>query len=395
MNAWPDTLPAACEALIGQGVDAIDTPALVVDLDAAGRNLQRMAEFAARHRLRLRPHAKLHKSAAFARLQLQAGAVGLCTQTVAEAEALAAAGIHDLFISNEVIAPTKLQRVAALAQRLHERGGRLAIAVDSDEGIARLAQAMRAAPAGIDVFVEVDIGQGRCGVAPGAAVLERVRTLAAHAPVLRYAGLQAYHGGAQHLRTVAERRAAIGASAERLRATGALLAAAGLAPPLVTGAGTGTFACEAASGLWGEIQPGSFLFMDADYARNERDPAQPVFEPALFVKSQVISVAADHAVCDAGHKSHAIDSGLPTVHALSGQPSLVVHNGGDEASILRPVEIAGGILRALPALGDTVWLIPGHCDPTVNLHNQLIAVRGGLLDGRVEAVEPVLARGVW
>ncbi len=396
MNAWPDTLPAACEALIGQGVDAIDTPALVVDLDAAGRNLQRMAEFAARHRLRLRPHAKLHKSAAFARLQLQAGAVGLCTQTVAEAEALAAAGIHDLFISNEVIAPTKLQRVAALAQRLHERGGRLAIAVDSDEGIARLAQATRAAPAGgIEVFVEVDIGQGRCGVAPGAAVLERVRTLAAHAPVLRYAGLQAYHGGAQHLRTVAERRAAIGASAERLRATGALLAAAGLAPPLVTGAGTGTFACEAASGLWGEIQPGSFLFMDADYARNERDPAQPVFEPALFVKSQVISVAADHAVCDAGHKSHAIDSGLPTVHALPGQPSLVVHNGGDEASILRPVEIAGGILRALPSLGDTVWLIPGHCDPTVNLHNQLIAVRGGLLDGRVEAVEPVLARGVW
>lgn len=396
MNAWPDTLPAACEALIGQGVDAIDTPALVVDLDAAGRNLQRMAEFAARHRLRLRPHAKLHKSAAFARLQLQAGAVGLCTQTVAEAEALAAAGIHDLFISNEVIALAKLQRVAALAQRLHERGGRLAIAVDSDEGIARLAQAMRAAPAGgIDVFVEVDIGQGRCGVAPGAAVLERVRTLAAHAPVLRYAGLQAYHGGAQHLRTVAERRAAIGASAERLRATGALLAAAGLAPPLVTGAGTGTFACEAASGLWGEIQPGSFLFMDADYARNERDPAQPVFEPALFVKSQVISVAADHAVCDAGHKSHAIDSGLPAVHALPGQPSLVVHNGGDEASILRPVEIAGGILRALPSLGDTVWLIPGHCDPTVNLHNQLIAVRGGLLDGRVEAVEPVLARGVW
>ena len=396
MNAWPDTLPAACEALIGQGVDAIDTPALVVDLDAAGRNLQRMAEFAARHRLRLRPHAKLHKSAAFARLQLQAGAVGLCTQTVAEAEALAAAGIHDLFISNEVIALAKLQRVAALAQRLHEHGGRLAIAVDSDEGIARLAQAMRAAPAGgIDVFVEVDIGQGRCGVAPGAAVLERVRTLAAHAPVLHYAGLQAYHGGAQHLRTVAERRAAIGASAERLRATGALLAAAGLAPPLVTGAGTGTFACEAASGLWGEIQPGSFLFMDADYARNERDPAQPAFEPALFVKSQVISVAADHAVCDAGHKSHAIDSGLPTVHALPGQPSLVVHNGGDEASILRPVEIAGGILRALPSLGDTVWLIPGHCDPTVNLHNQLIAVRGGLLDGRVEAVEPVLARGVW
>ncbi|MFD2377279.1 DSD1 family PLP-dependent enzyme [Ottowia pentelensis] len=392
MNASLESLPATLQALIGQGVDAIDTPALVVDLDAAGRNLQRMAEFAARHRLRLRPHAKMHKSAAFAHLQLQAGAVGLCTQTVAEAEALAAAGIDDLFISNQVVAPAKLQRVAALAALLAARGGRLAIAVDSEGGIARLARAMQDSTTAIDVFVEVDIGQGRCGVAPGQPVLGLVRTLTAQAPALRYAGLHAYHGGAQHLRTAAERRAAIGQSAELLRRTVALLDAAELAPPLITGAGTGTFACEAASGLWSEIQPGSFLFMDADYARNERDPAQPAFEPALFIKSQVISVAADHAVCDAGHKSHAIDSGGPSVHALPGQPSLEAHNGGDEASILRPVAMAGG---RLPALGDTVWLIPGHCDPTVNLHNQLIAVRGGLQDGCVDAVEPVLARGVW
>ena len=394
MNASLESLPERVRALVGQGVDAIDTPALVVDLDAANRNLQRMAEFAERHNVRLRPHAKLHKSAAFAHMQLQAGAVGLCTQTVAEAEALAAGGIKDLFISNEIIAPAKLHRVAALAHQLKGRGGQLAIAVDSELGIERLAQAMRLTNATIDVFVEVDIGQGRCGVAPGSAVVDLVRTLASRAPSLRYAGLQAYHGGAQHLRSVAERRAAIDRSAELLRATRALLAAADLAPPLITGAGTGTLACEAASGLWGEIQPGSFLFMDADYARNARDAAQPVFEHALFVKSQVISVAFDHAVCDAGHKSHAIDSGLPTVHALPGQPPLATQTGGDEATILRPLE-AGGELPALPALGDTVWLIPGHCDPTVNLHNQLIVVRGGLQEGRVEAVVPVLARGVW
>ena len=394
MNASLESLPERVRALVGQGVDAIDTPALVVDLDAANRNLQRMAEFAERHNVRLRPHAKLHKSAAFAHMQLQAGAVGLCTQTVAEAEALAAGGIKDLFISNEIIAPAKLHRVAALAHQLKGRGGQLAIAVDSELGIERLAQAMRLTNATIDVFVEVDIGQGRCGVAPGPAVVDLVRSLAGRAPGLRYAGLQAYHGGAQHLRSVAERRAAIDAAAELLRATRALLAAAELAPPLITGAGTGTLACEAASGLWGEIQPGSFLFMDADYARNQRDPAQPAFEHALFGKSQVISVAFDHAVCNAGHKSHAIDSGLPTVHALPGQRPLATQNGGDEATILRPLE-AGGELPALPALGDTVWLIPGHCDPTVNLHNQLIAVRGGLQEGRVEAVAPVLARVVW
>jgi D-serine deaminase-like pyridoxal phosphate-dependent protein len=215
--------------------------------------------------------------------------------------------------------------------------------------------------------------------------------LARRSSSLRYAGLHAYHGGAQHLRTADARRAAITQAATLLQDTRRLLAAADLTPPLITGAGTGTFAHEAASGLWGEIQPGSFLFMDADYLGNEPDPAQPAFEAALYLKSQVISVAADHAVCDAGHKSHAIDSGLPRVAALPGQPALQFANGGDEHGILRPASESG----ALPALGDTVWLIPGHCDPTVNLHRHFIAVRGGLAGGTVEAVVPVQARGVW
>ncbi len=381
-------------ALVGQGVEAIDTPALVVDLDAANRNQQRMTEFAAKHRLRLRPHAKMHKSAEFGRLQLQAGAVGLCVQTVGEAEALAAGGINDLFISNQVLAVTKLRRVAALAHQLKLRGGQLAIAVDSFEGVERLAQAMQLTNAVIDVFVEVDIGQGRCGVSPGEPALQLARLVARRSSSLRFAGLQAYHGGAQHLRSVAERRAAIGAAAERLDETRRLLVAADLAPPVITGAGTGTFAHEAASGLWTELQPGSFLFMDADYLRNERDPAQPQFEPALFVKSQVISVGAGRAVCDAGHKSHAIDSGLPTVFTLPGQARLDFANGGDEHGILKPLDY-GGTLPTLPELGETVWLIPGHCDPTVNLHDHLIVVRGGIAAGRVEAVVPVDARGAW
>ncbi len=357
----------------GAPLSAIDSPALVVDLDALERNIATLAAFARVRGLRLRPHAKMHKCAAVARLQLQAGAVGLCVQKTSEAEALAAAGIDDLFISNEVIDPAKLARVAALAQRV-----KLAIAVDSLLGVQRLAEALRAAASTLDVFVEVDVGQGRCGVAP-----EQAGALAAalRAAGLRFAGLQAYQGKAQHLRSPAERAAAIEQAAAAVRTALASLERLGLSCPLVTGAGTGSFVHEAASGLWGELQCGSYAFMDRDYADNQVDAGAPRFEQALFVKSQVISRAAEHAVLDAGHKSHAIDSGLPRVWG----PNWSVQNGGDEHCILRGT--------GLPDLGDTVWLVPGHCDPTVNLHAHLVAVRGGLEQGHVAAVWPVDARG--
>ena len=394
MKAPPEApaVPPALAAGVGQPAAAIDTPAAVIDLDAMERNLARMAAFARSHGMRLRPHAKMHKSAALARLQMKAGAIGVCVQKTAEAEALAAAGVTDLYISNEVIDPAKLRRVAALAQRLHAAGGRLAIAVDSLAGISRLAAAFEGpttrGPGLMDVFVDIDVGQGRCGVPPGEAAVALAQAIAVQ-PALRFAGLQAYQGRAQHQRGVAERREAIARAAQAVLDTRARIEAAGLAVPLVTGAGTGTFALETASGAWGELQVGSYLFMDADYAANAPDPAQPAFEHALFIKSQVISVQAGHAVCDAGHKSHAIDSGLPVVLALPGQPALRLANGGDEHGILHPAE-AGG---ELPALGDTVWLIPGHCDPTVNLHDWLVGVRGGLAQGIVETLIRVDARG--
>ena len=164
------------------------------------------------------------------------------------------------------------------------------------------------------------------------------------------------------------------------------LLAQGFGPLLVTGAGTGTFELEAASGLWGELQAGSYLFMDADYAANQLPAGQTPFEHALFVKAQVVSRNADRAICDAGHKSHAIESGLPTVWSPAG---LVFGNGGDEHGVLRAATPGD----TLPALGDTVWLIPGHCDPTVNLHDWLVGVRGGLQDGTVERLISVDARG--
>lgn len=379
--------------LVGQPVAAIDTPALVVDLDAMQRNLSRMAEFARKHGLKWRPHAKMHKSSAIAKLQMQAGAAGVCVQKTAEAEAMVAGGVYNVYISNEVIAPAKLARVAELAHQVAAEQGQLAIAVDSVEGVRRLAHEMNdrrrgGQPAIVDVFVEIDVGQGRCGVTPGQSAVDLALEIRKHA-ALRFAGLQAYHGRAQHLRSARERRDAIATVVRDVRFTKTLIEAEGLPVGLVTGAGTGSMVCEAASGVYGELQAGSFLFMDADYAANERDPAQPQFEHALFVKSQVMSSGLLHAVCDAGHKSHAIDSGLPRVLELESTGALDYANGGDEHGILRP---ARGNQR-VPRLDDVVWLIPGHCDPTVNLHNVLVGVTGGLVHGKVDKIIRVDARG--
>jgi D-serine deaminase-like pyridoxal phosphate-dependent protein len=380
--------------LIGKSVNAIDTPALVVDLDRMERNLQTMAAFAKQHKVMLRPHAKMHKSAELARLQMAAGAVGVCVQKTSEAEALVAGGVHNIFISNEVIAPTKLARVAALTRALAPLGGKLAICVDSMEGIKRLAASMNEGrlssgiASSIDVLIELNVGQNRCGVEPGVSAVALALEIRKH-PALNFAGLQAYHGKAQHMRSPAERRDAILSAIKSVRHTRDLIEDEGIKVGLVTGAGTGTAPLEAASKLYGELQAGSYLFMDADYAANEPAVGQPRFKHALFVKTQVISVHAGHVVCDAGHKSHAIDSGLPKVHAFSSRSELEYSNGGDEHGILKP---AAGSTR-LPSLGSMLWLIPGHCDPTVNLHNVMIGVRGGLLKGVVERIINVDARG--
>jgi D-serine deaminase-like pyridoxal phosphate-dependent protein len=374
------------EAWVGHGVAVVDTPTLVIDLDAMDRNLARMADFVHTRGMRLRPHAKTHKSAELALLQMAHGAVGVCVQKTDEALALARAGVSDIYISNEVIAPAKLQRLAE-AVRAHRT--RFAIAVDSVQGIEALAAALAHAgvnqPGAIDVFIEIDIGHGRCGVAPGDATVVLAQRLAGQ-PAMRFAGLQAYHGSAQHLRAHGERAQAVQGAAEAVKHTLKALSAQGIEVALVTGAGTGTFLNEASLGVWGELQCGSYLFMDADYASNQATPDAPSFEHALFVKSQVISRSATHAVCDAGHKSHAIDSGLPTVAFPEG---LSFANGGDEHGVLRTTDKAVD----LPALGETVWLVPGHCDPTVNLHDYMVGVRGGLAAGVVERIVRVDARG--
>ena len=360
----------------GDPVDAVETPALVLDLDVFERNLDTLAHSVAARGLRLRPHAKSHKTPAIAHAQLARGAVGVCCQKVDEAAAFVEAGIADVLVTNEVVAPSKLARLAALA-----RQARIGVLVDDAHAIASLAQAAAHAGVTIDAYVEVDVGAGRCGVPPGEPALELATAIEAH-DGLRFAGLHCYQGAAQHLRSPDERRDAIAAAAERTRRTRAIVESAGIAVPIVTGAGTGTWEHEAASGVWNELQAGSYAFMDVDYARNTPGAAELRFGHSLFVLAAVMSVpVSDKAICDAGLKAFSFDSGPPLVH---GRGDLVYRKASDEHGVL---ELAAGAAR--PALGERVWLVPGHCDPTVNLYDWVVAFRGD----RVEHVWPVAARG--
>ena len=360
----------------------VDTPALIIDLDAFERNLRKMADAAAAAGVRLRPHAKTHKSSTIARLQMEHGAIGVCCQKVSEAETLIKDGIPDVLVSNEIAGRAKIERLAALAKQ-----ARVAVCVDDAENIDEIAAAAERFDVTVPVLVEIDVGGNRCGVATGELAL-RLAGKIARSNLLRFGGVQAYHGSAQHLRTHDERRDAIARTVELTKQTVDLLKREGLDCETVGGAGTGTFELEAGSGVFNELQAGSYIFMDADYARNRKadGSANDQFEHALFVLTTVMSRPSDaRAVVDAGHKSAAVDSGPPEPFR---RPGVVYRRPSDEHGVLMS---EGG---TLPRRGEKILLVPSHCDPTVNLYDWYICVRG--LHGSspvVEAIWPVSARG--
>jgi len=373
-------MPQIPPAQIGAAFDEIATPALVIDLAAFERNLDTMADQARRLGVRLRPHGKTHKSPLIAANQIARGAVGICCQKVSEAEIFVAAGIADVLISNEVVGVAKVQRVASLA-----RHAKIGVCADNAEAVQALAAAADKAGTVIEVLVEIDVGAGRCGVVPGPPAVALAQEIARHRS-LRFAGLQSYYGTAQHRRSPQERCDAIARAADLTTETVHLLEEAGLPCRTIAGAGTGTYPLEAKSGVWNEIQPGSYIFMDADYAKNEPSPEAPAFEHALFVIATVMSLSADRAIVDAGHKALSNDSGFP---AVFGRPEVPYSRPSDEHGTL---SILGSSWR--PNLGEKVLLIPGHCDPTVNLYDWYVGIRNlGSADAHVEALWPVAARG--
>ena len=353
----------------------LDTPALVVDLDALERNLDRMASTARAAGVALRPHVKTHKSVTIARMQLERGAVGICVQTVSEAEALVEGGIRDVFVANEVVGAGKLRRLARLA-----REATITVCVDNPGNLDDLGRAVHRAGSTLSVMVEMNTAAYRAGVPPGEPVLQLAQRVES-TPSLRFAGIQAYNGVAQHIRDHPSRLAATERNTALVQESVDLLARHGIACRVVSGGGTGTYNLEAASEVYNEIQPGTYVFMDADYLANRDRLGGPFrdFEVSLYVLATVMSRRPGIAIVDAGLKAISLGNGLPVVQ---GRRALY-KRFADEHGVLAPSE------GPLPDLGDQVRLIPVNCDPAVNLYDYIIGLRCGVVENAI----PVSARG--
>ena len=369
-------LPILQPPRVGDRLEDVDTPALILDLDAFEDNLRSMQALAESHGVGLRPHGKAHKCPAVALRQVALGAKGICCQKVSEALPFIQAGITDILISNEVVGRQKLELLAQLAARVH-----LTVCVDHPEALKALSAALDAQHSFADVLVEVDIGQKRCGVQTHQEAVA-LADLTVRLPNVRFAGVQAYHGGIQHKRGFEQRQAA---AQKGIKATAGFVDAlrhAGYACEVVAGGGTGSAMFDAASGVFTELQPGSYAFMDGDYGALQWGEVSDL-RHALFLWGTVISTPTpERAVLDVGLKSTTAESGLPQLFKRPGVRCTALN---DEHCIIHADEP-----KARPALGEKLKLIPGHCDPTFNLHDELVAVRNGV----VEAVWPIAARGL-
>ena len=367
-------------ALPGMDEADIQTPCLVLDLDALERNIKKMGDWAKAHGMRHRVHGKMHKSVDVALLQeCLGGSVGVCCQKVSEAEVFARGGIKDVLVSNQVRDPQKIDRLACLPKL----GARAICCVDDVANVADLSAAAVKHGTQIECIVEIDCGAGRCGVTTTHAVVEIAKAIDA-AEGLKFAGLQAYQGAMQHMDSYADRKAKIEIAVAQVKDAVDTLKAEGLECDIVGGGGTGSYYFEGTSGVYNELQCGSYAFMDADYGRildadgNRIDQGE--WENALFILTSVMSHAkADKAIVDAGLKAQSIDSGLPVIF---GRDDVEYVKCSDEHGVVADPD---GLLK----VNDKLKLVPGHCDPTCNVHDWYVGVR----NGKVETLWPISARG--
>jgi 3-hydroxy-D-aspartate aldolase len=377
-----DELEVGYDIPAAPGMDEADiqTPCLVLDLDALERNIKKMGDYAKAHGMRHRVHGKMHKSVDVAKLQVElGGACGVCCQKVSEAEVFARGGIKDVLVSNQVRDPAKIDRLA----RMPKLGARTICCVDMLDNVADLSAAAQKHGTEIECLVEIDCGAGRCGVTTTPQVVELAKAIDA-AEGLKFAGIQAYQGAMQHLDSYEERKGKTQIAIDMVQDAVDALKAEGLECDIVGGGGTGSYYFESNSNVYNELQCGSYAFMDADYGRildkdgNRIDQGE--WENALFLLTSVMSHAkADKAICDAGLKAQSVDSGLPFIY---GRDDVEYVKCSDEHGVIADPD---GVLK----VNDKLRLVPGHCDPTCNVHDWYVGVRGG----KVETVWPVSARG--
>ena len=365
-------------ALPGMDESDIQTPCLVVDLDALEKNMRTLGHYAKAHHMQLRCHAKTHKSVDIAKLQQQIGnCSGLCCQKVSEAEVFARAGIKDILVSNQVTHPRMIDRLA----RLPLLGTRTLCCVDDMDNIQALSQAATRHQTTIECLIEIECGQARCGIDVGPEIITMAQAIIA-APGLTFSGIQAYQGAMQHIQNYQERQQKIEVVVDLVKQAIALLADANIACDIVTGGGTGSYYFETESGVYTELQCGSYIFMDADYqtVHDANHLTISEFDNALFILTSIMSHAKpDLAVCDAGLKVQSVDSGLPRIF---GRDDVTYQQCSDEHGVIDDPQ---GVLK----INDTLRLVPGHCDPTCNIHDYYVGVR----NGTVETVWPISARG--
>ena len=368
---------AAEAALIGQpGSRAlIPTPAAVLDLDAFDRNVAKMAARAKSAGLALRPHSKSHKCSAIAHRQIEAAAIGICCAKLAEAEAMAAAGVSAILVTSPIAGAAQAVRAAALAQTVAD----FRIVVDHPDGAAELAAA---AQGPMQVLIDVDPGMGRSGVHDAAQSIAVWRAIAAQ-PNLTLLGVQCYGGHWQHIEGANARAAVVADGMTYLSGVIAALREAGAKIGVVTGGGTGSFAADAAQGVLTEVQPGSYAFMDRDYRDALKADPDGAFEQALAIAATVIS--ANHpqwVTVDAGLKAFATDGPLPVPLTPKFADSAYRFFGDEHGRLMRP---AGQAV----ARGERVDFVPPHVDPTLDRYDVIHFVRGDVL----EEIAPIEARG--
>ena len=347
---------------IGIPKDELDTPALWVDLDKMESNIQRLAAYFKEAGKEWRPHTKGIKTPAIAHKLIDAGALGVTCAKLGEAEVMAAAGIKDILIANQIVGPKKMARLVNI-----QRHADVMVAVDSMANTEEISNAASAKGVTVRVLIEVNSGMDRCGVEPGHPVVELAKKVVA-LPGIHLAGLMAWEGHVVSMQDQEEKKRVCETSVKKLVGSAGLCRAAGIEIEIVSCGGSGSYTITSHIPGVTEIQAGGAVFTDVTY----RSWGVPL-DPSIFVLSTIVSrPTVTRAVCDSGQK---------TIDSIAAWPVVVGYDGVKVSSLSAEhgtLELAGAEVPL--QVGDKIDLMVSYGDFTVYKHDYLYGVRDGIVE---------------